>query len=267
MKKDIRVLIVEDDAYARDLMALLLTRDWRTQVIGEVGRKEELGDFINHLQGPVDLIILDTENPRGSNWPFDITDQLKGLPKSPAILYTATQADANILHRLSRIGFGGYVLKNEIHYGLATAARLVYTGKTVVTPGVLQALPRRGLAPGTIVLDGRKPATALTEREIELVRLGIIFNLALRDIADELVLSSGWVSEIVSTVYKKLGMREILTGETPLEVVFEDEAILSRSRQIMRRGKTSSEGGKLRKAPWMATLAFHLLTQPERYEL
>ena len=109
MKKDIRVLIVEDDAYARDLMALLLTRDWRTQVIGEVGQKEELGDFINHHQGPVDLIILDTENPRGPNWPFDITDQLKGLPKSPAILYTATRADADILHRLSRIGFGGYV--------------------------------------------------------------------------------------------------------------------------------------------------------------
>jgi DNA-binding NarL/FixJ family response regulator len=215
----------------------------------------------------VDLIILDTENPRGSQWPFDITEQLRELPKSPVILYTATRPDPDIIRRLTRIGFGGYVLKGEVHYALATAARLAFIGKTVVTPGVLQVVPRRGFAAGTVVLDGRKPATGLTEREVELVRLGIIFNLALRDIADELMLSSGWVSEIVSTIYKKLGMREILTGETPLDVVFEDEAILSRSRQIMARGPSGEARRKLRKAPWMATLAFHLLTQPEHYEL
>ncbi len=267
MKKDIRVLIVEDDAYARDLMALLLTRDWRTQVVGEVGRVDELETYIRELQGPVDLIILDTENPRGPNWPFDLTEKLRGLPRSPVILYTATRADAEIVARLTRIGFGGYVLKGEIHYGLATAARLAYMGETVVTPGVLQVVPRRVLAPGTIVLDGRKLGTELTDRESELVRLGIIFNLALRDISDELVLSSGWVSEIVSTIYKKLGMREILTGETPLEVVFEDEAILSRSRQILARGQKQGGQATLRKAPWMATLAFHLLTQPRRDEL
>ena len=36
MAKDIQVLIIEDDPYARDLMTLLLTRDWRTHVIGEI---------------------------------------------------------------------------------------------------------------------------------------------------------------------------------------------------------------------------------------
>ena len=51
MQKDIRVLIVEDDPYARDLMALLLTRDWRTQVIGELGKKEEVIDFLHRPDG------------------------------------------------------------------------------------------------------------------------------------------------------------------------------------------------------------------------
>ena len=42
MPKDIRVLIVEDDPYARDMMSLGLTRDWRTRVVGEVPNKGDL---------------------------------------------------------------------------------------------------------------------------------------------------------------------------------------------------------------------------------
>ena len=41
MAKDIQVLIIEDDPYARDLMTLLLTRDWRTHVIGEIANQHE----------------------------------------------------------------------------------------------------------------------------------------------------------------------------------------------------------------------------------
>jgi DNA-binding NarL/FixJ family response regulator len=267
MQKDIRVLIVEDDPYARDLMALLLTRDWRTQVVGEVGRTIEVSTFLDEVDRPVDLIILDTEYPGGENWLFEITERIQSLPNPPKILYTATRADGDLIRRLSSIGFGGYILKGEILYALATAVRQAYIGKVVITPGVLRAIPRRAFPVDTVLMDGRKSSTGLTEREIDLVRLGIIFNLALRDIADELVLSPGWVSEIVSTIYKKLGMREILSGELPLDAYFEDEAVLARTRQILTRGPGTNGDRKIRKAPWMATLAFHLLTQPEVDEL
>jgi len=48
MAKDIQVLIIEDDPYARDLMTLLLTRDWRTHVVGEIQGQHELHDFFQH---------------------------------------------------------------------------------------------------------------------------------------------------------------------------------------------------------------------------
>ena len=51
MYREIRVAIVEDDPYARDLMALLMWRDWRTRVVAEVGRPED----IRH--------VLEEENP------------------------------------------------------------------------------------------------------------------------------------------------------------------------------------------------------------
>lgn len=100
-----------------------------------------------------------------------------------------------------------------------------------------------------------------TPREREVLRLAIIFNLAVRDMADELVLSSGWVSEIVSEIYKKLGVRDILSGEAPLEDFFTDETVLAHCRQITARDKPDKR--KSCKAPWMSTLVFHLLTMPE----
>jgi len=35
MQKELNVIIVEDDPYARDFMSMLLRRDWRTRVVGE----------------------------------------------------------------------------------------------------------------------------------------------------------------------------------------------------------------------------------------
>jgi DNA-binding NarL/FixJ family response regulator len=119
----------------------------------------------------------------------------------------------------------------------------------------------------TLVVDGRRRVFDFTPREAELVRLSVVFNLAVRDIADELVVSSAWASEVVSAVYRKLGLREILTGETPLEAHFDDEAVLARCREITRRTKITARDGRFRKAPWMSTLAFHLLTVPETRQL
>ena len=42
MYQEIRVAIVEDDPYARDLMAMLMWRDWRTRVVAEVAHPEDI---------------------------------------------------------------------------------------------------------------------------------------------------------------------------------------------------------------------------------
>ena len=100
MYKDIRVLIVEDDPYARDLMSLLLTRDWRTRVVGEVDSKSALKDFISQPGQNIDLVILDTEIPGEPELPFELADITRNLPSPPVILYTATRADAKVIFRL-----------------------------------------------------------------------------------------------------------------------------------------------------------------------
>lgn len=263
MHKDIRVLIVEDDPFARDLMSLLLTRDWRTRVIGEAVDKKGLVDFLAQGDTKVDVVILDTEIPGDPILPFELAAMTQELSASPTILYTATKASLEPLKYVLNAGSGGYVLKGELLYALASAVSDIFKGDCVITPGVCNVIDDAALPSGLRVLDGRKQWSAFTPREQEVIRLAMIFNLAIRDMADELVLSPGWISEVVSTIYMKLGLREILTGETALEDYFTDEAVLEHCREITRRGEAVEGQRKLRKAPWMSTLAFHLLTIPD----
>lgn len=266
MHKDIRVLIIEDDPYARDLMSLLLTRDWRTRVIGEVADEGDLTLFLHDEMQKVDVVVLDTEMPGEPGIPARLAELARDMIAPPKILYTGTRANRDILEEVMNGGCAGYVLKQDVLYALGFAVALTAKGNCVITPGIQQAAQRFAFPNGTIILDGRRLTENFSRREKELIRLGIIFNLAIRDIADELVLGAGWVSEIVSTIYKKLGVREILTGEIPLDMYFTNEAVLSHCQEIIKRTASKNPGGKLRKAPWMSTLAFHLLTVPEVIE-
>ncbi|MDH3943190.1 MAG: hypothetical protein OEV06_03750, partial [Anaerolineae bacterium] len=113
------------------------------------------------------------------------------------------------------------------------------------------------------VIDGAKPVAKFTPRETEIIRLGLLFNLTHRDVADELVVSPIWVSEVISNAYEKLGLRELVSGEFPVEEVFEDPAVAERIHSLLARPSKTPGGKQLRKTPWVSTLAFHMLTVPE----
>jgi DNA-binding NarL/FixJ family response regulator len=265
MHKDILAIIVEDDPYARDLIALMLTRDWRTRVVGEFGSNAEveLRQFFSQPSNRVDVMILDTEVPGDPNWPYHAEEIAKLQEHPPAILYTCTTPEPSYLLNLIQNPSGGYIKKDEILYCIASVISWIFKGFHVITPGIMEAVNTVVLPGNTLILSGKRPVANFTQRESDIARLGIIFNLAQRDIADELVISRNWISELMSSVYKKLNLRELLTGETPLEDFFKDEIVLARCKDVLERAGKSKKGGSIRKAPWISTMAFHLLTLPE----
>jgi len=272
MPKDIHVLLIEDDLYARDLMSMLLTRDWRTRVVGEAGSESEVERFLRDPMNRVGAIVLDTEVPGDPDWPFRVAgyaqrsgERALGV-EPPAILCTATRPDPEMIRRVVNGKFAGYLLKREVGYALAAAIALaVKQGKWIITRGAYQlALRERIRLPeNAVVMDGTKPAANLTAREAEIARLAILFNHPHRDLSDELVIRADQVSKHVSSVYTKLGLDEILNGEISPEVFFQDQLVLQRFQKILDRVGTSKS---VRKTADMATLAFHLLTVPEIIE-
>jgi DNA-binding NarL/FixJ family response regulator len=265
MNREIRVLIIEDDPYARDLMAMLLARDWRTRVVAELGSgsETEMKDLLKRPNHHIDLVIVDTEIPSDPHWPAHAAEIIIAAQNAPGILYTCTRPEASIIEHLPLTKKGGYLVKGEILYALASAVCLAAAGNWVITPGVQDITALNKIPEPAIIISGNTPVAHFTRRENDLLRLGILFNLAQRDISDELIVSTDFVSEIMGQIYEKLGLHEILAGDVSLDEFFSDETVLARCKSILGRAPESSQGKTLRKAPWMATLAFHLMTVPK----
>lgn len=265
MVREIRVLVIEDDPYARDMMAMMLARDWRTRVVDELGSgsDREIKELFKQPNHHIDLVIIDTETPVDPHWPMRAAELVLQAQPRPAILYTCTRPDPAVLARLPRTPNGGYIIKGEMQYSLASAVSLITAGNWVITPGVRSLGEQVHIPDSALVMSGDRPAIHFTHRESDLLRLAILFNLSQRDIADELIVSTDFVSEVMGQLYDKIGLHEILAGDVSLEEYFTDETVLARARSILKRAPGSPAGKALRKAPWMATLAFHLLTVPK----
>jgi DNA-binding NarL/FixJ family response regulator len=263
MPKDIHVIVVEDDLYARDLMSLLLNRDWRTRVVAEVGNQEALESALVDAHTRVDAVLLDTEVPNDPEWAFRLADVVRSIPNPPAVLCIATKPDTETLSRLLEGSYSGYALKKEVGYALAAAVTHASKYKNwVMTKSVYQLALRQRLPipENAILLDGNKPAAPFTPREEEIARLAVLFNLAHRDLSDELLIRADQVSKYVSSVYDKLGLDQILSGDIEAETIFQDKVLLRHFKNILDRVAKSKSR---RKTADMATLAFHLLTMPE----
>jgi DNA-binding NarL/FixJ family response regulator len=263
MPKDIHALLIEDDPFARDLMTMLLTRDWRTRVIGELGTESDVRDALENEFQKVDAIILDSEFPGDPEWPKRVAEIARETLEGPSILFTGNKPNPDTFRWAIENRFGGYVLKREIRYSLVAAvAAATKKERWVITSGVFSmALQHRlELPENTIIMDGTQPVARLTRREEEIARLAILFNHAHRDLADELLIRADQVAKHVSNIYSKLGLDEIIQGELNPEIFFEDKVILRHFEEILTRVANSPSK---RKTADMATLAFHVLTLPE----
>jgi DNA-binding NarL/FixJ family response regulator len=267
MPKDLNVLLIEDDPYARDLMGMLLARDWRTRVTAETDSEEDVTRLLNDPIQQIDTVLLDTEVPGDPDWPFRIAEIARASISKPDVIFTATKGNAKTLDRVVSGGYGGYLLKPEIRYSMAAAVAIVSkNGRFVTTPSAyaLALQQRIPLPERAIILDGRKSTHDLTPREKEIARLAILFNHPHRELSDELLIRADQVAKHVSNVYTKLGLDQFLAGEIDAEVFFEDTLILERFRTILARVAANPAR---RKTADMATLAFHLLTVPEIREI
>lgn len=264
MKRDIRVVIVEDDPFSRNWMVLLAVRDWRTRVIGEVDEPAKVIPFLTDPLTPADFIIIDTDIPGGEDWLPRLLELVSGQKNQPKILCTGIRANPDVLRQLHHPAFAGYILKNEIGYSLAWAISLAIEGTWVITDGV-QALASREhitLPRPCLVLEGRHRIEGLTQRQADVARLAFLFSIERRELADELGVGEDWGYQLVSAVYESMGIKDILSDEELVREYFgSSELIQSFVERIRREAKGSG------KSKDMETLAFHVITMPEIKEL
>lgn len=301
MNKEVNVLIVEDDFYARNAMELLLRRDWRTRVFREVGNPADFSKALSDLnkQQAKDkedgvekayLVLIDTDIPLdpNSNWLNETMRNLEKQSPTTRALFTSVKPNAQIVKMLVMSNFAGYVLKDEIRYSLAWAVAYTRRYKLVVTPGVCDIFEGTNPLPhGTAVLDGRNQFAGLSRQDTERARMAFIFSMERHEIANESGITEEYSYGVSSDLFKKIGLNDVLSGEMDPKDYFGDHpSVLAHVEQAIAalqeaeeqdlpennrgkkpKGKNKADAAKMPKTANKETLAFHLLTLPDIDEI
>ena len=197
----IRVLIADDQALVRSGFRLIVeTRD-DLEVVGEAENGEEAVRLAGELEP--DVILLDIRMPVLDG--IEATRRVVASGSAARILVLTTFDLDEYVYAAIRAGASGFLLKDVRPVDLVDAIRLVAAGNALLGPTVTQRLLER-------FADSEPAGTApsldsLTEREQEILTL-VARGRSNAEIAAELVVSETTVKSHVSSVLRKLGVRD-----------------------------------------------------------
>lgn len=258
MKRDILVSVMGDDVFSRNWMSLLLARDWRTRIVSEITSEEDFRIFKNEHIQKVDFLLIDLDSYWDNPSFLTSINHETGSSSNVKVIGVSTSANHRFFTKLYPSCLSGYLQKDEISSSLGWAVTFASEGNFVLTPSTDEAAIRVNyeIPPRHMILHSRT-ISGLTERQSEIARLAIIFSLGRRDLADELKVSDQWSYGMVSELYEKLGLDELINRESDPSLYLEsDPVIKSHIEEIF------SELGQSKKPRDLETLAFHLLTMP-----
>ncbi|MEU7141134.1 response regulator transcription factor [Nocardia sp. NPDC046473] len=183
----IRLLLADDQALVRGALAALLGLESDLEVVGEVGRGDEVVDAVARTNP--DVVLLDVEMPGLDG--ISVAGQLHAAHPAVRVLMVTTFGRPGYLRRAIDAGASGFVVKDTPARELADAVRRVQMGLRVVDP----ALAAETLTAGT---------SPLTEREREVLSAAADGATA-GAIAKQLHLSEGTVRNHLSAAIGKTG--------------------------------------------------------------
>jgi two-component system response regulator DesR len=181
----IRIVIAEDQRMLRGALASLLDLEPDMKVVGAAGNGEEAVNLVRTLQP--DLCIMDIEMPVKNG--LDAAEELKGCGCKVVIL--TTFARSGYFERAVGAGAYGYLLKDSPIEELAESIRSIMAGRRIYATELVDEASGEG--------------NPLTEREKEVMEL-IAGGKNTKEIASELLLTTGTVRNYISVILDKLGV-------------------------------------------------------------
>lgn len=198
MKKQIKLILVEDNLAYRKGISCALERSPDIELIAEFGASEFALNSIPKLPTP-DILLLDLNLP-GISGLESIPLFQEQSPETKIIILTQSDKEVDVLHAI-RIGASGYLLKSSSIAQLMTGIQDVHQGGATLDPSVskfiLNSLKQTPLKIAT--------CPDLSKRELEVLTL-IAEGMAQKMIASQLDISVYTVSEYIHNIYSKLGV-------------------------------------------------------------
>jgi DNA-binding NarL/FixJ family response regulator len=212
----IRVLICDDQALVRGGFRAILGAQPDIEVVGEAENGAEAIALAERRRP--DVILMDIRMP--------VVDGVEATRRlvadgSPARILVLTTFDLDeYVHAAIRAGASGFLLKDVTPSKLLEAIRIVAGGDALLAPSVTRRLLDRFATTLPAGNQSREVLGQLTARETEVLRL-LAAGLSNAEIASELIVSEATVKTHISSLLRKLGLRDrvqavILAYETGL---------------------------------------------------
>ena len=199
----IRVLICDDQALVRGGFRAILDARPEIEVVGEAENGAQAVALAERRHP--DVILMDIRMPVLDG--IEATRKLVADGSQARIIVLTTFDLDEYVHAAIRAGASGFLLKDVTPAKLVEAIGIVAHGDALLAPSVTRRLLERFAATLPVGDRSSDALAELTAREIEVLRL-LAGGLSNAEIAAELIVSEATVKTHISSVLRKLGLRD-----------------------------------------------------------
>jgi DNA-binding NarL/FixJ family response regulator len=200
----IRVLLCDDQALVRSGFRMILETREDIEVVGEAQDGAQALELARRRRP--DVILMDVRMPRLDG--VEATRRLVEAGSEARVLILTTFDLDEYVYEALRAGASGFLLKDVQPAQLVEAIRVVARGEALLAPTVTRRLLDR-FAQALPASPGEPPPelSSLTERELEVLGL-LAGGLSNAELAERLFLSETTIKTHVSSILRKLGLRD-----------------------------------------------------------
>jgi two-component system, NarL family, response regulator LiaR len=196
----LKILIVDDQALARDGLELIVGASPDIEVVGTAENGADALEKVEKLSP--DLVLMDLKMPIMNG--VQATRRIRErFPQVKVLVLTTYDADEWVVDAI-RAGASGYLLKDSPRDEIVAAIQRTAKGETAVSAQVTETLYR-------VVQHGTPKdstlAKKLNEREREILSL-LAKGLSNAEIAERMHLAEGTIRNYVSTIFTKLDVSD-----------------------------------------------------------
>lgn len=196
-----RVLVVDDEAPARQRLGGMLEAMQGCEVCGEAANGEQA--LVAAAAGQPDVVLMDIRMPNCDG--LEATRRIKGQMPNVRVVMLTVSEDEQDLAAAVRYGADGYLLKDLLPEALFQFLRGAMSGEAPISPTMTGKLFHQLAQQGR---PAAQPAASavLSARECEVLAL-VVDGCSNQEIAQELSIAHNTVKNHLRSILTKLGVK------------------------------------------------------------